>query len=41
MTKVPTKTRDANTKHGLGKTTNLDFTIILRATLHKEGIGKI
>ena len=33
-------TRDVNTKHGLGNTTNLHYTAILGATLHKEGIGK-
>ena len=29
-----------NNKHGLGKTTNLHYTDILGATLHKEDIGK-
>ena len=33
-------TRDLNGKHGRGKTTNLYYTAILGATLHKEDIGK-
>ena len=35
-----TQIRDTNTKHGLGKTTNLHNPAILGATLHKEDIGK-
>ena len=35
-----THIRDLNGKHGLGKTTNLHYTAILGATLHKEDIGK-
>ena len=33
-------TRDPNGKYGLGKTTNLHYTAILRVTLHKEDTGK-
>ena len=40
MTQLTTQTRGANTKHGQGKTIDLHFTVILGATLHKEGIGK-
>ena len=35
-----TQIKDINTENGLGKTTNLQFTVILGATLHKEGIEK-
>ena len=35
-----TPTRDIKTKHGLRRTTNLYYTVILGATIHKENIGK-
>ena len=39
-TKQPLKSETRNGENGLGKTTSLLFTVMLRATPHKEAIGK-
>ena len=39
-TKETTHSKGTNGKNKLEKTTKMYFPVILRATLHKEGIGK-
>ena len=40
MIKGTTQIRDANTKHGLGKTINLHYTAIFEETVHQEDVEK-